>query len=368
MPSLPSSLRQSVMAGALRLVTEQLLPRIDQAAEESARPFRQAAIMRPEAGSLRWGWTHYGIFLPQLPEPFRYCNLMTMIGASGTTMFDNDHLVRTTPRDTAFLLSSTAAGAGHLLRFYSVRDECDLAADGSRLRFGNELEIRGRWPRFQATADWDDFRLELDIECTDTVSWFVRNPAYDHLSLLSTCSGTLVRGGQSLTLERTLCTFEYARCVSPQVLARRPLPDALKVPADFFVYNVINIDATTQLLLTHVRALGNSAVRSMHERSIDGRSAMHVDDVAFTVLEYDPEPAIDPVGRRMRLPRVFAWTVREHGEELLAIRCVADAPWRWGHGRGYAGAFHYEGRYRGRAVAGSAYIEYIDSEEQGDTP
>lgn len=364
-----STRRNPLAALAMRLVTDQLLPRIDHAAEESQRPFRRADILRPEAGSLRWGWTHYGVFLPSLPEPFRYCNLMTMIGAAGAAMFDNDHLVKTTPRDTAFLLSSTAAGADHLLRFYSVREDCDLAADGSRLRFGNELEIRGQWPHFQATADWDDFRLELDIECTDTVSWFVRNLAYDHLSLLSTCSGTLSRGGQVLRLERTLCTFEYARCVSPQALLPRPLPEALKVPADFFAYQIINIDDATQLLLTHVRSLGNSAVLSVHERSLDGRSTMHVDDVAFTVLEYDPEPAIDPQGRRMRLPRLIAWTVREGGEVLLHLRCTIDAPWRWGHGRGYAGAYHYEGRYRDREVSGTGYIEYIDCEpEEGSTP
>lgn len=357
-----------VMALATRLIAEQLLPRFDHAIPASRQPFRQPEILRPLTRSWRYGWTHYGIFLPQLPEPFRYCNLMTMIGASGTVLFDNDHLVTTTPRDTATVLSSTAAGDNHLYRAYSVRNECEMRADGTLVRFGDNLEIRGAWPRFQVRAAWDDFRLDIDVECTDTASWFVRNAAYDHFSLLSTCSGTLTQGGQTLTLERTLCTFEYARCASPQVLLRRPLPEALKVPADFFTYNILNIDASTQLLLTDVRALGHTAFKGMHERNLDGMADVHVEDVTFTVEEYAPAPAIDPEGRAMRLPRVFTWTVRNGGEVLLDIRCTIDAPWRWGHGRGYVGAYRYEGQYRGRAVAGSAYIEYVDCEQSGAAP
>lgn len=350
------------MKQATRLIADVLLPRFDHAVAESRRPFRQPDILRPHAGSRRWGWTHYGVFLPQLPEPFRYCNLMTMIGASGTVLFDNDHLVTTTARDTATVLSSTANGARHLYRAYSVQNDCEMRADGAVVRFGDNLEIRGYWPRFHVQAAWEDFRLDLDVECTDTVSWFVRNAAYDHLSLLSTCSGTLTRGSETLTLERTLCTFEYARCVSPQVLAGKPLPAAWKLPADFFAYNIINIDEATQLLLTDVCALGHTAFKGVHERRLDGQADVHVEDVAFTVQEYAPEPALDPLGRSMRLPRVFSWTVRNHGEQVLDIRCTVDAPWRWGHGRGYVTAYRYEGRYRGRAVAGTGYLEYVDCE------
>lgn len=357
-----------LVAQATKLIADHLLPRIDQAVPASRRPFRQPGILRPHAGSARWGWTHYGVFLPSLPEPFRYCNLMTMIGASGTVLFDNDHLVTTTARDTATLLSSTALGDRHLYHAYSVRRDCDLRPDGSLLRFGDDLEIRGSWPRYHVRAAWDDFRLEIDVECTDTVSWFVRNPAYDHCSLLSTCSGTIRQGGKTATLERTLCTFEYARCISPQVLLKRPLPEALKVPADFFMYNIINLDDTTQLLLTDVRALGHTAFKGVHERRLDGSADVHVQDVTLTVEEYAPEPALDPQGRAMRLPRVFSWSVREFGERLLDLRCTVDAPWRWGHGRGYAGAYHYEGRYRGRAVSGTGYIEYVDCEPAGATP
>lgn len=362
-----STRRNPLVAQATRLIADQLLPRIDHAVEASRLPFRQPDILRPHAGSLRWGWTHYGVFLPQLPEPFRYCNLMTMIGATGTVLFDNDHLVPTTPRDTATVLSSTALGARHLYRAYSVREDCEMAPDGSLVRFGDNLEIRGRWPRYQVTADYEDFRLELDVTCTDTVSWFVRNPAYDHLSLLSTCSGTLSKGSQVLTLQDTPCTFEYARCVSPQVLLRKPLPEALKLPADFFCYNVVNIAADTQLLLTDVRAAGRTAFKGMHERNLQGQANVFVDDVSLAIEEYAPEALLDPLGRAMRLPRVFRWTVREYGEQLLDIRCTVDAPWRWGHGRGYVSAYHYEGRYRGRAVSGSAYIEYVDCEPDGGT-
>lgn len=364
----PATGSNRVMSLASQLIVGTLLPRIDNAVEESVRPFHQPDMLRPNTHSKRYGWTHYGIFLPGLPAPFRYCNLMTLLGQTGTVMFDNDHLVTGKPRDTATVLSSTAAGATHLYRAYSIRDECETRADGSLVRFGDNLEIRGRYPCYEVTAAYDDFRLEIVVECTSTASWFVRNAVYDHLSLLSTCSGTLTQAGQTLRLEKMLCTFEYARCASPHTLMNSLLPEAWKLPADFFTYQILNLDASTQLLLTDVRALGHTAFKGMHERGLDGRADVHVEDVAFTVLDYQAEPAIAPDGRSMRLPRVFAWTVRAGGEVLLDIRCTVDAPWRWGHGRGYVGAYRYAGKYRGRSVAGSAYIEYVDCEQPGPTP
>lgn len=357
-----------VMALASRLIMEALLPRIDRAAESSLEPFRQPAMLRPHVHARRYGWTHYGIFLPDLPAPFRYCNVMTLLGSTGTVMFDNDYLVRTSPRDTATVLSSTALGATHLYEAYSIKDECQVQEDGSRICFGQHLEIRGQFPSFEVTASYEDFHLNIKVACTDTVSWFLRNVAYDHLSLLATCSGTITRADQTAHLEKTLCTFEYARSVSPYTLVDTVLPPAWKVPADFFTYQIINLDETTQLLLTDVRSLGRSAFKGLHVRTLDGRAEIHVLDVDFSVVEYEREPGVAPDGQTMRLPKVFSWTVREGGQSLLALRCTIDAPWRFGHGRGYVSCYRFEGHYRGRAHGGSGYIEYIDCERADQSP
>lgn len=354
----------AIMSLASRLIVGALLPRIDHAVEESVRPFQQPEMLRPNTHSNRYGWTHYGIFLPGLPAPHKYCNLMTLLGTTGTVMFDNDYLVTGKPRDTATLLSSTAAGDTHHYRAYSIKEECKIREDGSLVTFGDNLSIRGTYPRYEIEAAYDDFRLDITLECTDTVSWFVRNAVYDHLSLLATCTGTLTQAGATIPVN-TLCTFEYARCASPHALVNRVLPEAWKLPADFFTYQIINLDDSTQLLLTDVRSLGQTAFKGMHVRTLDGKAEVYAQDVVFEVLEYQNELAVAPDGRTMRLPKLFSWTVRDAGETVLDIRCMIDSPWRFGHGRGYVACYHFEGHYRNKAHTGSGYIEYIDCETVG---
>jgi hypothetical protein len=347
---------------ASRVIVGSLLPRIDQAAEASVEPFRTPQMLRPNLASKRYGWTHYGIFLPSLPAPLKYCNLMTLLGATGTIMFDNDYLVTSTPRDTATLLSSTAAGDTHHYSGYSIERECQAREDGSLVQFGDNLTISGTYPSYRVQAAYLDFKLDLSIECTDTVSWFVRNLVYDHLSLLATCSGTIEQGEVKLDLDRQLCTFEYARCFSPYALTQRILPQPWKLPADFFTYQIINLDETTQLLLTEVRSLGRVAFKGVHVRALDGRAEIYVDDVDFKVLEYQKEAAVAPDGGVMQLPRRISWVVRQSGATVLEIAGEIDSPWRHGHGQGYVACYRFAGAYRGKQYAGTGYIEYIDCE------
>lgn len=361
-----------VMSLASRLIVGGLLPRIDHAVAESVRPFTRPEIMRPDGGARRFGWTHYGIFLPGLPEPFRYCNIMTLLGATGAVMIDNDHLQQDPPSDTATFLCSTALGDDHHYRSYSIVSECRRDEGDLLVSFGEHLRIHGDYPTYRVEAAWGGFRLDITVRCTDTVSWFVRNVAYDHFSLFATCSGTITQSGtgegaqdaRTLRLDDQMCTFEYARSVSPYTLSRRVIPDAWKLPADFFTYQIINLDASTQLLLTDVRALGRTAFKGMHVRGRDGRAGIHVEDVVFEVLEYEPEPAVAPDGGRMRLPRRFRWRVREAGVTVLDIECRPASPWRFGLGRGYAGSYRFSGEYQGRPVSGDGYIEYIDCESR----
>jgi hypothetical protein len=192
------------------------------------------------------------------------------------------------------------------------------------------------------------------------VSWFVRNVAYDHFSLLAFCSGTLTRNGQTLEIQDHPCTFEYARSASPYALTRRVIPDAWKLPADFFTYQIINLTDDIQLLLTDVSSLGRPLFKGMHVRNRSGAAAIHVDDVSLEVLEYQPQPAQAPDGKTMRLPLRFRWRVGSAEGEELDIECRIVSPWRFGLGRGYTASYAFEGRYQGQPCSGDGYIEYID--------
>lgn len=362
LPQAPAADRRSRILDRLaRPILDAVLPRIDSRIPESTRPFETPEMMRPHAESRRWAWTHYGVFLPELPGPHRYLNTMTFIGATGALAFDNDYLAADDARDTATVLSSTAADGHHHYGAYDTGRDCSFADDGSRLDWGKDLSITGAYPHFHVRGHYDNFDVSLDIRATDQVSWFIRTPFYDHLSLFATATGTLTDKTGTVAIERTLCTFEYARCMSPQALTAQPLSTQRKLPVDFFTYQIVNLDSSTQVLLTEVRAAGAVACLLAHVRCLDGTTRVY-DDVAMTVLSYQAQPSVDPRGRAMRVPRQLRWRVRDAtGAEILTFDAEVDSPLRYGHGRGYVGAYTYQGTWQGRRpVTGSGYMEWVD--------
>ncbi|MBM7365775.1 DUF6670 family protein [Gordonia hydrophobica] len=332
-------------------------PLLDSRRSASVRPFDDSAIMRPEVDSTLWGWTHYGFFIPDLPEPFRYVNTMTLIGATGTRIFDNGVIAAQDARKNATVFGSTAYGNHHHYRAYDAERDCDFAVDGSRLRWGDDLSIECAHPEYRVSGRYESFSIDLTLQATDQVSYFVRTPIYQHFSVLAPYRGTVTSGGESVAVEG-LGTVEYARSVSPQVFRSTAIGPGLRLPVDFFTYQVVPLNSTTQLLLTDVRANGTTACRLAQIRRSTGGPAEIAEDVQFQVVEYQPELLADTAGVPMRVPAVMRWDVGGRGH----LDCVVDAPMRTGHGRGFSSAYSFTGEWDGEKVAGSAYLEWIDCE------
>ncbi len=325
---------------------------VDRRIVESTRPFRRTDLFRPHTTSRRWAWTHYGIFLPDLPEPYRFANVMTLIGATGSVVFDDDTLAASDARLTTTLLSSTAYAEQRHHRGYDAVADCDFSDDGGVLRWGEDLRIVRSPEAVVVEGTYAGFAISIELAPTDTVSWFVRAPYYDHLSLLAPYTAT-IRDERGTTTVEGLGTVEYARCLSPQAFSRRPLPMSLKLPVDLFTYQILNLDPDTQLLLTDVQALGTTACRLAHLRHRDGRAEVY-DDVRFEVTGWDERT--DPHGRAMRVPNRLRWDV----PGLVTFEAEVDAPYRFGHGRGYVSAYTYAGAWRDREITGSGYLEWVD--------
>lgn len=336
-----------------RVAFDGLLPLIDRRLPASRQPFDAPEILRPYDVSRAWGVTHFGVFVPDLPDPYRYVNTMTLLGASGAEVFDLDHLVAADARDTTTVFSSTAYAEQRFYRAYDMRADCAFAPDGGSLRWADDLAIDVALPSVVVRGRYPEFDIDLKLDVTEQVSYFVKSPIYDHLSLLAPYTGTV--DGVDVS---GLGTFEYARIRTPQALTRRPVPARFKLPLDFFTYQIINLDEHTQVLLTDVRARGRTACRLAHVRVL-GRETEVYDDVHFAVIEYG-EPLVDDRGNTMRRPIRFKWSVRDGGDEVLALIGNVDSPWRLGHGPGYVAAYSYAGTWRTSAVSGSAYVEWID--------
>ncbi|WP_051111584.1 DUF6670 family protein [Sciscionella marina] len=339
-----------VVVGALGIV--------DRRVPESTRPFRRTRLFRPHTRSRLWGWTHYGVFLPDLPEPHRYLNTMTFIGATGTVCFDNDHLAARDVRDTATVLSATAHADQHHYRAYDSGTDCAFGERTGHLAWGENLAIELALPAVTVRGRYERFAVDLELTTGDTVAWFVRTAAYDHLSLLASYRGTITDAAGEHEIGG-LGTVEYARCVSPQTASATPLAEHRKLPVDFFTYQIVNLGADTQLLLTDVRAAGASACRLAQLRTRDGRTQVF-EQTRCTVAEYLPEPLTDPIGRTMRAPRRMRWTIGPSNDPVIAIEATVDSPYRFGHGRGYVAAFTHYTTWSGHTSTGTGYLEWID--------
>ena len=99
------SLRASLTVGALRRAL-QLLDRADTSQGEA---FSRPAMMIPHVDSRRYGWTHYGVMIPDLPAPHRFFSIMSIVGTPGALAFDTDHALKDAPRRNATVVSGTAA-------------------------------------------------------------------------------------------------------------------------------------------------------------------------------------------------------------------------------------------------------------------
>ncbi|GAS88302.1 DUF6670 family protein [Mycolicibacterium brisbanense] len=354
-------LEQPISHLASRLIVDGLSPRIDRRLPASRLPFDAPAMLRPHAASGLWTATHYGVFVPQLPAPYRYLNTMTLIGATGSELFDNDYLTARDARHAATVLSSTAAGDQHHYRAYDMAADCLFSEDGASLRWGDDLAIDVHYPSVTVCGRYQHFSVDLRLSVTDQVSYFVKTPVYDHLSLLATYSGTIEDASGTTAIDG-LGTVEYARLLTHQSLTRRPIPPLLKLPVDFFTYQIVNLDAGTQFLLTDVRARGRIACRLAHLRVLGKTSEVYT-NTRMDILDYREAGLIDERGRTMDVPERFRWTVTDDaGAPVLTLDCTIDAPWRYGHGRGYVSAYTFDGRYRGRPVGGSGYVEWVDTQ------
>ena len=336
---------------------------LDQAVKYSTLPFAASDIIQPRVNDKFYSWTHYGIFFPLLPEPHRYLNIMIFIGTPGVLAFDHDAITQGDPRQTATFFSSTAALEQHLLRAYVIPQDTHISDQNDLIALGEEVSISGQLPHIHLQGQYYGLDFEFDLDVSNHASWFVKSPIYDHFSLLSTFKGKLEYQGKQ-TLAEGLCTYEYARAVGPYNLSNSLLAEQNKIPVTFFTYQIINLNNTTQLLLTKVDVLGKPAAYTLHIRHTDQAAEVYT-QVEFRVISHDVDDYIAPDGHKMRLPRLFSWTVHnDANQQILEITAEIDSPYRYGHGRGYASSYNFTGQYLENAVEGRGYIEYVDMIDQ----
>lgn len=355
----PTSLTSKILCKSLLLAQGTL----DKAVKYSTTPFSEPDIIRPRTDGIFYTWTHYGIFFPLLPEPHRYLNIMILLGTPGALAFDHDDITLGDPRKTATFFSSTAAVDEHLLKAYIIPEQTNIQDNGTTIELGEEVSIQGTLPNIHLKGAYHGLSFEFDLDVTDQISWFIKTPIYDHFSLLANFKGQLEYQGK-VTPAEGLCTYEYARATGAHGVVKKLLPEPYKLPLDFFTYQIINLTDSTQLLLTKADILGQPAAYTLHVRHTDKPAEVYT-NVEFKVITHQVDDYVSPSGKKMRLPQLFSWSVKDDADQkILDITAEIDSPFRYGHGIGYASAYTFTGEYLNAPVQGRGYIEYVDVEDQ----
>jgi hypothetical protein len=311
-------------------------------------------LFRPHARDKRYGFSHYNVVIPSLPEPHRFLACCVMIGQSGTRAFDDDHAQVAGPGRTATLAFGTAATAPSWFSSYSASHDCELADDGSVLRFGGgELTLIGAFPSFELTASRPGFEAALSLDLTDEVTWFARSPVYDHLGLPARYAGTISFAGETIEVAG-LASYEYARAVNLRTLLRRTLP------WDFFTYHVVALDPDTLLLLTHTGALGRPLLSTAFVKSPGGEQRRIVTGVSLELADSGHRVLTAPDGAETLVPESFFWTRDSDEGPAFELEAIPDTEMIYGVGTGWIGGLRYRGEFDGREVDARGYFEYVD--------
>ncbi|WP_143757540.1 DUF6670 family protein [Burkholderia singularis] len=318
-------------------------------------------VFAPHENSRRYGATHFGVMIPDLPAPHSFMAFASLLGMTGMKITDAANIVSMDgPRHTAVLVHGTAAATNRALTAYSMKRDMTFAPDGSLVRFGEDAELSGRYPRFRLKTSRPGFDVDLNLSATGEWTWFVHSRLYQHIALLARYEGVVSWQGNSMPVSG-LASWEYYRTISPYLLRNAPLPPRFRIPLDFFTYQIINLDSDTQLLLAYVTFMGRPAARLAHLRRA-GRGATQIDGkISFTVLTVQDTPAVAPDASVMFLPRTFRWTITDrNGKQLFEINATVDTEMLYGLAAGYVGGYRWEGSYNGKPESGRGYIEYID--------
>ena len=292
---------------------------------------------------------HQGLIIPDLPAPLHYVNFITLIGQPRIPVFLNQSAVIGQPLDTATVLASTSAHmAGHL-QHYSVQEQCHFRP--GHFRFADVDQVWGEFPAFQVKRESRELGLDLHISTTPVISHFtkIKWGLFEHWSVLCQCTGRVRYQDQQYRIEG-LGSFEYARAANIPVFSWC-----------FFTYQVINLDATVQILLLQVRNHFNQIVQSrLYVRDAAGGMQLYDKQVVFKVHRVYPKMTT-PNGKEMYLPREFSWSLRHHGEPLFELYAQSRGDYKFGMGAGYVGSFRYQASWAGQSFTGEAgYNEYID--------
>ena len=306
------------------------------------------------------GAAHYGIMIPDLPEPHRFLAHMIVIGGTGFRAWDDNGAIPGPPRGVTQLGWGTAQSDPTRSFHVFGTDETELADDGSVLRIGPDHTLSINYPSVRLRSRLDDLDVALNLHCTDDISWVSDSEIYRHYSFLCQYEGTIATKGSAAQQVSGTCTFEYGTGYAPFMDLPRMLPTPLKIPADFFTYHVVDLGPGEQIVACTLGAFGRlTALMGADLRQVGTGVRRIGTEAEFVVTEFASAPTSYDGRSEMLLPVTFTWSFTHDDGTTSYIDGTVDTEWLYA-GMGYIAGYHWRGEIEGRTRTGRAYLEYSD--------
>ncbi|MEG0746645.1 MAG: hypothetical protein RR509_09840 [Acinetobacter sp.] len=291
---------------------------------------------------------YQALILPNLPEPFHYLNFISLIGQPRIPICYNASAITTTAIDTAtVLVTSGLSTIGHL-KSYSAKEQCQLEQD--RYQFLDVDQIQVDFPNYYFKRIDEELSCQLtvniraEIENHSALHWGVGDYWYARCK----CEGEITYKKQKYQIEAQ-GILKHARAIYLPFIAFH-----------FFTYQVIQVNANLQIILSELRNQWNNIVFSRIEiQSNEQRSILYDHQVVLDITRVYPKVQT-PNGREMYLAREFMWQYQEKNQIIFQLKAQSRGDYKFGLGAGYVGSFNYELIWNNENHKGSGYCEYID--------
>lgn len=291
---------------------------------------------------------YQALILPNLPEPFHYLNFISLIGQPRIPICYNASAITTTAIDTAtVLVTSGLSTVGHL-KSYSAKEQCQLEQD--RYQFLDVDQIQVDFPNYYFKRIDEELSCQLtvniraDIENHSALHWGVGDYWYARCQ----CEGEITYKKQKYQIEAQ-GILKHARAIYFPFIAFH-----------FFTYQVIQVNANLQIILSELRNQWNNIIFSRIEiQSNEQKSILYDHQVVLDITRVYPKVQT-PNGREMYLAREFIWQYQEKNQIIFQLKAQSRGDYKFGLGAGYVGSFNYELIWNNENHKGSGYCEYID--------
>ena len=353
----PNTLKEKLDAGMAKAARKLL---------GAVKPEQQPACpqrfeLKPHGHIWHFGSSHYGVMIPDLPEPYRYLSFAAVVGYLGLAATDvKTGLSARGKGDTASLVHGTALStSAEAYATYSIQDDLKFQASPFSVQFGNASTLMQTETGYRLKTEREDLQVDLALTPEPAITWFGYSPAYEHFANLMRYAGTITQHGQSIEV-KGLCTLESWHAVATSTFKNRWLTSHVELPAKIFNYQVINLNDEEQLSLVYVAYEEQPLLATVYYRNVYGESIQYDGEIVFEVTRVAAEPLVTPDGNRMYVPETFYWQAYHEGKKVLEVYATVDTPFCFGLGAGYVSSYQWQGTFNDEPLTGRGYMEFID--------